>query len=117
MLNENLDCSGRTLFSTSSASGTLIIVNLRAIIHNCNCAVRTGAFALLAADAGVLADLASLSSAVCTAAENSNGGASRNHCDNVLRAGLLAEPTTDAALLINVCDSVLHADGTNGTHG
>ena len=116
MGDENLDRSCRTLFCTSAASRTLIIINLRAIIHNCDSSVRTSSFALLASDAGILTDLASLSATVGTAANNRNGGGARNHGNDVFGTYLLAKSAAYTAISVNVGDAVLHADRANGAN-
>ena len=99
-----------TYLVTSSATGTLIIIDYREIILNLDGAVRTGLLALHTTDTAVVASLAGNSTLIVAGALNYNASALAKHMNNTVGTGLSTEATADTLNGINLCNAIFLAD-------
>jgi len=86
------------------------VINDCVVIDNGNSAVRTGLFALLTADAGILTVLASIRALFLIGAEVSNYRILGDHRDDVLGTSLSARAAADTSSGVDMCDTVANAD-------
>jgi len=107
-----------TYVMTSTAAGTLIIIDNRKIILDLDSSHRTGLLALHTTDTTIVASLTGHGTLIVAGALNYNASALSKHMNNAIGTGLCTKATADTLNGIDLCYTIFLADvnsilGTN----
>ena len=113
-----VDTLYRACFTAFAASGALLVIYGREIIHNLYRTVGASLFTLAAGDTSVEAHLSDLSTLVVAATLNDHGGGVVDEMDNAVGAGLYTQTTADTATGIYTSNATLlvDADSISGAY-